>query len=176
MSLETEFKVRISREDLERIHARLQQLQSRCLSESRKESNLLFDFPDQRLKRSGCALRLRTYGEDAFLTFKGKVQDNSVLKKREEFEAGVREPGALQDVLEALGMRVCLEYSKMREIHRLQINGQSILVCLDQTPVGTFVEIEGPEREIQELAKEFGWQRDFFIRKSYLELYQENDN
>ena len=98
-----------------------------------------------------------------------------MLKKRKEFEAGVRGPGALQDVLEGLGMRVCFQYSKMREIHRLEVNGQSILVCLDQTPVGTFVEIEGPEREIQELAKEFGWGPDSFIRKSYVELYREND-
>ena len=176
MSLETELKVRVCREDLDRIRTRLRKFHSHCLSEGREEANLLFDFPDQRLKRSGCALRLRTYGDEAFLTFKGKILDNSVLKRREELEAPVGEPGAMRDVLEALGLQLCFEYSKFRETHRLDVNGQQILVCLDQTPVGTFVEIEGPEKEIQDLAKKFGWQPDSFIRKTYVELYQENDD
>ncbi len=175
MSLETEFKIRISSEDLDRIRTCLRKLHGHRLSESREEANLLFDFPDQHLTRSGCALRLRTYGDEAFLTFKGKVLRHSVLKRREEFEAPVREPGAAREILEALGLQLCFEYSKFRETHRLDVNGQQVLVCLDQTPVGTFVEIEGPEKEIQDLARKFGWQPDSFIQKTYVELYEEAD-
>ena len=144
MSVETEFKVRVSEEDLRRVRAHLRQLHSQRLSEGQEEDNLLFDFPDHRLKEAGCALRLRTYGKEARLTFKGKVLKDPSLKKREELETSVQEPAATRAVLEALGLEVCFQYSKFREIHLLNLQGEKVAVCLDRTPVGTFVEIEGP--------------------------------
>lgn len=109
------------------------------------------------------------------MTFKGKVMEDPLLKKREELQTGIQEPAAARAMLEALGLQVCFHYSKFREIHLLVRYGQKLEVCLDQTPVGTFVEIEGPEIEIQQLAKEFGWNRDSFIRKDYVQLYQETE-
>ena len=49
--------------------------------------------------------------------------------------------------------------------------GQAHQVCLDQTPVGCFIEIEGSAEGIKYLAAHFGWTE--FITKSYVDLYLE---
>ena len=173
MALETEVKIRISQADLGPIRARLAALEARCVSSRQKEENFLFDFPDGNLEAVGCAIRLRIYGEKALLTFKGKVQDDPRYKKREEVETSVGDPLTTKKILEALGMNVSFQYSKFREIYRLSVNQQQVEVCLDETPVGTFVEIEGRAPAIEELAAHFGWAPDSFIRKNYVEMYLE---
>jgi inorganic triphosphatase YgiF len=83
MGLETEVKIRITREDLDSIRARLTELGASCLAPRQKEENWLFDFPDQNLRAAGCAVRLRVYGEETLLTFKGQDQNDPRFKKRE---------------------------------------------------------------------------------------------
>lgn len=173
MALETEVKIRVSKEDFESIRARLQKLQARLLSPRLKEENLLFDFPDNRLRESGCALRLRTCGKHALLTFKGKLQEDPTFKKREELETNVADPRAARQILESLGMTLKFEYSKFRESYELFRDDQRIEVCLDETAAGTFVEIEGADQSIRKLAEQFGWSPGQFIRKNYVELFME---
>jgi adenylate cyclase class IV len=48
-------------------------------------------------------------------------------------------------------------------------------VCVDETPVGCFVEIEGSKDSIQHIAQEMGLSRDQFINKDYVELYQQRE-
>jgi adenylate cyclase class IV len=48
---------------------------------------------------------------------------------------------------------------------------EEVLVCLDSTPVGAFVELEGSETAVESLAAQFGWTE--FIRQSYVQLYLE---
>lgn len=173
MALETEVKIRITQEDLDRVRARLTELGAHCLSPRRKEKNILFDFADRKLETCGCAVRLRTYGKKTTLTFKGEIQEDPCFKKREELETSVEDPQALVKVLEALGMHICFEYSKFREIYRLSVDQDQAEICLDETPVGTFVEIEGSENTIKALASQLGWAPDSFIRRNYVEMYLE---
>lgn len=173
MSVETEVKVRVSRREFDRVRARLQELQSSLVCGRQEEDNLLLDFPDDRLERAGCALRLRTYGPRSVLTFKGRVVEDSIFKKREEVETSVGDPAALRALLEALGMEVSFQYSKFREIYTVRFKSRPVIVCLDETPVGDFVELEGDEKAILQLATTWGWKRESFIRKSYVELYRD---
>jgi adenylate cyclase class 2 len=173
MSLEIEVKVRISPEDLESIRDQLTKLGASCVEPREKEENWLFDFPDHDLRTAGCALRLRIYGEKSFLTYKGKIQSDPRFKKREELESSVGNPDKIKSILQHLGMSVCGKYSKFREIYQLPVNAEQVEVCLDETPVGTFAEIEGPGAEIASLAALLGWTPDSFIRKNYLEMYEE---
>ena len=175
MALETEVKIRISQGDLDPIRTRLTELGARRLSPRRKEENLLFDFPDGNLETCGCAVRLRTYGEKTTLTFKGEIQDDPLYKKREELETSVEDPEAMIKVLEALGMTICFEYSKFREIYSLCEDQRQVQVCLDETPVGTFAEIEGSAPDIESLAARLGWAPDLFIRRNYVEMYLEQE-
>ena len=175
MALETEVKIRITQEDLDldRVRARLTELGAYCLSPRREEKNILFDFADRNLETCGCAVRLRTYGEKTTLTFKGEIQEDPRFKKRQELETSVEDPRAMIKVLEALGMHICFEYSKIREVYTLSVDQDQAEICLDETPVGTFVEIEGPENTIEALASQLGWTPDSFIRRNYVEMYLE---
>jgi adenylate cyclase class 2 len=173
MALETEVKIRITQEDLEGVRARLTQLGANCLSPRGEEKNTLFDFPDRNLETTGCAVRLRTYGETTTLTFKGEIQEDPRFKKRQELETHVDDPEAMIKVLEGLGMHICFEYSKIREVYALSVDQEQAEICLDETPVGTFVEIEGPEDAIEALASQLGWTPDSFIRRNYVEMYLE---
>ncbi len=172
MAIETEIKVRIAREELDSIRARLAELGASCLAPRQKEENWLFDFCDQNLRAAGCAVRLRVYGKETFLTFKGKAQDDPRFKKRDELESSVDDPDRIKSLLKQLGLSVCFTYSKFREIFQLRVNQGHIEICLDETPVGTFAEIEGPETEIEDLAARFGWTPDSFIRTNYVEMYE----
>ncbi len=175
MAIETEVKIRITREDLDSIRARLKTLGASCRAPRQKEENWLFDFPDRDLLAAGCAVRLRVYGKETFLTFKGKVQDDPRFKKREELESNVDDPDKIRSILQHLGMIVCFKYSKFREIYQLSVDQAHVEVCLDETPVGTFAEIEGSALEIENVAAQLGWNPDSFIRRSYLEMYEEAD-
>lgn len=173
MKDETEVKIRISGEMLERIEDKLQELGFRPLSEPTFESNLLFDFSSRTLKQSGCALRLRNYGDCYTLTYKGPQKDDPHLKVREEIETSVGSFDAMQHLLEAIGLRVTFEYSKWRRKFMASWNDGRVEVCLDRTPIGAFVEIEGERDSIHEIAGRLGWNSGDFITESYVDLYRE---
>ena len=47
------------------------------------------------------------------------------------------------------------------------------MIELDDTPVGTFLELEGPAEAIDRAAVELGYSKKDYILKSYLALYLE---
>jgi adenylate cyclase class IV len=85
----------------------------------------------------------------------------------------VSDPDQIKNILQHLGMSVCAKYSRFREIYQLSVNQAHVEVYLDETPVGTFAEIEGPASEIEDLAARLGWTPDSFVRRNYLEIYEE---
>lgn len=170
---ETEVKVRIPPEHLQEIREKLDKLGFQLTVPRTREDNLLFDDSAGRLKASGCALRLRKYGEKPLLTFKGPRIDDTHLKIREEIETPVGDFQAMKKLLEALGLNVCFEYGKYREKFLLRLDETNVEVCVDETPVGCFVEIEGTRGSIERIAGWMGWSVTQFIKQSYVELYQQ---
>ena len=71
-------------------------------------------------------------------------------------------------VLEQLGYRVWFRYQKYREEFALE----DVIVAIDETPVGTFVEIEGGDRGIAEMAEALGRSPANYLVDSYRRLYQ----
>ena len=71
-------------------------------------------------------------------------------------------------VLEELGFRVWFRYQKYREEFALD----EVIVAVDETPVGTFVEIEGGDRGIAETAEALGRGPSDYLVDSYRRLYQ----
>ncbi len=167
--VETEAKFEVTADEMERVKAELIAFGARCIATRQAEDNELFDFADGRLRVAGCALRLRIYGDNHILTFKGPVKPDPKLKKREELETAVSNGSVMRYVLLQLGLRVSFRYSKFREVFNLDWSGAPLQVCLDETPVGLFVEIEGPAEAIHTLASHFGFTQ--YITQSYIELY-----
>lgn len=195
MAQETEIKLRIR--DLQAFRRALRRLGTPSDSSKVKrvhEWNELFDTPSSELKRRGELLRIRTEsprkssgggpgtrGQRTIVTLKrpaqGTPSSRSRYKVKEEIETEVRDARVLADVLESLGMRVWFRYEKYRTTFRLPASirwAQDLLIELDETPIGSFVELEGPRRAIDQAAKALGYGKPDYVTANYFVLYREH--
>ncbi len=167
MSTENEIKVKIG--DAGEFCHRLSVLNPVVLSVRHFEDNHLVDFPDRRLRSIQCLVRIRfTEGEHVF-TFKGPPRPEGIFKTREELETRLEDGTILLQALERIGMCICFRYQKYR---REFVLGE-IHVAVDETPIGNYVEFEGPESGILDLTREMGIPESGFLRSSYYSLYLE---
>ena len=162
---ETEIKLRMAspeaaREAVARVGAEL--VRARHL-----EDNVLLDDGKRSLRRRGHVLRLRRTPGEAVLTFKGPGQGRPGVKTREEIETAVADPDAAAVVLERLGYRPTFRYQKFREVYRWR--DQEIVI--DETPIGTFLEIEGDVAGIHAAAAALGFAPSDFMTDSYVALF-----
>jgi adenylate cyclase class 2 len=198
MPRETEIKLRV--EDLSAFLRVLRRLGARRVSPGSgrvHEWNVLFDTPDQQIARRKELLRIRTEsteesgsrrskrkGERVLLTFKRPVRGNKgtsrvpVLprrhKVREEIELEIADAAALRRIFEGLGLRGWFCYEKFRTTYGLSRSwAKGLLIELDETPIGTFVELEGPAKAIDRAARELGFQKSDYVVANYLSLYLE---
>jgi adenylate cyclase, class 2 len=132
----------------------------------RLQEDCLLDTPDDQLRRRRCVLRVRMECGKTLLTFKGPVQA-SPMKLREELETVVGDGLLLLRVLEQLGFRVWFRYQKYRE----EFTREEVTVAIDETPVGTFVELEGSERGIHEMATALARNPADYLLDSYRGLF-----
>jgi adenylate cyclase class 2 len=132
----------------------------------RLQEDYLLDTHDDQLRRRRCVLRVRVECGKTLLTFKGPVQ-TSPMKLREEMETVIGDGLLLMTVLEQLGFRVWFRYEKYRE----EFAREDVTIAIDETPVGTFVEIEGSEQGIQQMAGALARQPADYVTDSYRGLY-----
>ena len=132
----------------------------------RLQEDCLLDTPDDQLRHKRCVLRVRLECGKTLLTFKGPVQA-SPMKLREELETIVGDGLLLLRVLEELGFRVWFRYQKYRE----EFAREDVTLAIDETPVGTFVEIEGSERGIHEMAAALARKPADYLLDSYRGLF-----
>jgi adenylate cyclase class 2 len=93
---------------------------------------------------------------------------------REEREARVRDPEEVTAILEAIGLRPRFRYEKYRSTYKLpEIEG--LLVEMDETPIGDFVELEGNRRSIDRAAGLLGYGPKDYIAKPYGILWLEHE-
>lgn len=158
------------------------------------ERNTLFDTQDDYFRRRGSILRIRIEeNADAqgkphpqrqrksvfkgLLTFKcplkgvpkGQRSAHSRYKEREEIEYRLPDALRFSRLLRRLGLRAWFQYEKYRS--RYRIAGSALHIDLDETPIGAFLELEGPRRSIDRVAKALGYSTRDYITVSYLELY-----
>ena len=163
--VERELKFRCA--DLNDLRDRIKNAEAERTSPAALEDNLIFDRNGE-LQKRGCLLRLRYDAHGARLTFKGPARFEEGVKIREERETGVEAPEELCAVLQYLGYETAHRYQKLREEWRLG----GVVVCLDRTPIGDFVEFEGDAAG--KLAERFGFELSQAERSSYIGLYQEH--
>jgi adenylate cyclase class 2 len=132
----------------------------------RLQEDALLDTDDQQLRTRGCALRVRVEGGKSRLTFKGPPQPG-IMKLREELETVVGDGEILLRVLRELGLTVWFRYEKYRE----EFAYEDVIVAIDETPVGVFVEIEGSEGGIATMAQALGRSQDDYLVDSYRSLF-----
>jgi len=164
MGLEREIKLRFA--DAESARTRVLALGATPLRSRRLQEDALFDTADGRLAAARSALRVRHEGGHSLLTFKGPPQPGP-MKLREELETVVADGQALIAILQALGLGVSFRYEKYREEFALE----QVVIAIDETPVGVFVEIEGDEARIAATAVALGRGPEDYISDSYRTLF-----
>jgi adenylate cyclase class 2 len=132
----------------------------------RLQEDALLDTEDESLRRRRCVLRVRIENGKSRITFKGPVQP-SIVKVREEVETMVGDGEVLLHVFRELGFHVWFRYQKYRE----EFAHEDVIVAIDETPVGVFVEIEGSEPGISAMADALGRSAEDYILDSYRGLF-----
>lgn len=164
----TEVEIKLPVSSVAAIRRRLRRLGFQAATPRLLERNLVFDTPDSALRRSAQLLRLRSKGARWWLTWKSRPEGVSRHKVRQELEVELADGEQLNQILARLGYRQAFEYQKYRtEFHR----GRQGQVLLDETPIGNFLELEGPPMWIDRAARELGYGRGDYILDSYSALY-----
>jgi adenylate cyclase, class 2 len=162
---ETEIKIPVS--ELGPLRARLLEAGAVEKRARHDEDNTLYDDAGGRLSQAGSALRLRVAQGRGVVTFKGPASFEGNVKSREELESGVDEPEVFRAILGRLGFIPRFRYQKRRQ--ELELLGCT--VCLDETPIGCFVEVEGEAGQISEALRRLGLRAESAVRDSYAGLY-----
>ncbi len=162
--LEREVKLRFA--DVESARAAVLSTGATPVRSRRLQEDCLLDTADEVLHRRRCVLRVRMESGKSVLTFKGPVQPADV-RVREELETIVADGPVLLRVLEELGYSVWFRYQKYREEFVLD----DVIVAVDETPLGTFVEIEGGDRGIADMAVALGRGPSDYLLDSYRGLF-----
>jgi len=146
--------------DPQALQARLLHLGFHLTTPRTYEHNTLYDTPGRHLRLKRQILRLREYGGIHTLTHKridDSNSDTSRYKIRIETETTVSDPRALAEIFAQIGYQPVFIYEKYRtefSIFDAATNSTPHLV-LDETPIGTYAELEGPtdwiDRTIAEL-------------------------
>lgn len=197
MGTETEIKLRVH--DVQAFRATVKSLGARSVFARTgrvHELNILFDTPGKDLANRGELLRIRmekpesrsserseSAAERVLLTFKrplasalqpAQADRPERHKVREEIELQVTDAQALATIFEGLGLRGWFRYEKLRTTFRLPKSlrwAKGLLIELDETPIGTFAELEGPPAAIDRVAQALGFSKSDYIVTSYLGLY-----
>ena len=140
------------------------------------ESDQLFDLSSGALRQSDQILRLRKslsveQSRRAMVTYKG-CASREIYKSREEIEFDVSDPDAFTLVLERLGYHPSFRYEKYRTMFKAY--GEPGLIAIDETPIGVYLELEGPQAWIDSTAARLGFPPERFLTVSYAGLYREH--
>jgi adenylate cyclase, class 2 len=152
------------------------------------EQNTLYDTPQSDLRRRGMLLRLRTEtpaGHNAYANPNERViltskapPHQALMNKRSHKRSRYKERAERELVvsktsrqciaaLTALGFRPTFRYDKYRTTFRLP----SLHLDLDETPVGSILELEGSPQAIDRAARKLGFTTNAYLRATYWDLY-----
>ena len=191
---EVEIKLRVK--DVSALRCRLKQFNAREVSPRTHEFNTLYDTPKKDLSRCGQLIRLRIEHPSprpsqknrpqltrAVLTYKGPPQaqrraspaidsprNKARYKIREEVEVAVSDGEQLHRILTALGLRPVFRYEKFRTTYA-HPGVRNLKIEFDETPIGTFLELEGSPSAIDRVSRLLGFSPSDYITWSYGALY-----
>ena len=89
----------------------------------------------------------------------------------EEFETEVKNIRDTKRILQALGYRSVFQYHKHRTVYR----AKKVNICLDETTVGCFLELEGERSDITRFAHRLGYNKQEFITADYISMIKDKN-
>jgi adenylate cyclase, class 2 len=168
-AIETEVKFRVA--NIESLGSKLQQIGFKLLTPSTFERNTLYDTADRTLRARQEILRVRRYGDQWIITHKGLPRNYDPLgrhKKRVETETRVEDGEAMATIFERLGLVPVFTYEKWRT-EWADATGHCVV---DETAIGVFAELEGPDDWIDDVGRGLGLAASEFMTLSYGKLFE----
>lgn len=162
--IETEIKLKV--DDLELLMENLKN-KAEFLGEAFQKT-IRFDTPDRDLERKGIFLRVRS-GFENVITLKKKIETASGVFAREEIEVDIKDIDKMAKILSDLGFN----RQWIMEKYRSEWKYNNLILSVDKLPFGDYLEIEGKEDEIEQAAKEFGFNFKNKIISSYWDIFAE---
>lgn len=145
------------------------------------QTDFFYDKPTGELRKAGCGLRIRKLevlqsppseqvDNRPVVTFKGPIEAKANIKVRRELETKLDSADVLEEIFQAVaGFENVWTIQKRRSSYRLG----SCQVELDELPLlGFFVEIEGPEEDIENNRNSLGIKTSH-LNASYLHMLLE---
>ncbi|MEW6401431.1 MAG: class IV adenylate cyclase [Chloroflexota bacterium] len=163
-----EIEVKFYVQDLKKLEARLREWKAHLIQPRVHEANIRFDTPNRDLGREKRVLRLRQ-DEQVHLTYKGPGRSDSGVLSRTEIEFTADDFEKAEQFLEALGFEKSFFYEKYRTVYELG----ELHFMLDETPIGNFMEIEGPgPDQIRALSERLELDWSAAVGVSYAALFE----
>lgn len=138
------------------------------------EANTLYETKDRALARNSMLLRLRQTDGRAVITWKGPGETGP-YKSRPELETTVGSAETMQQIFAHLGYEPSFRYEKYRTEYTrsgdMASRDTEGTVTVDETPIGDFLELEGPGPWIDRTALALGFSSADYILDSYGRLY-----
>lgn len=172
-AVEIEVKFRV--ENIEALEKQLRNLGFRAVTPRTFERNTLYDTPDRKLRAQQAILRIRRYGDRWVLTHKclpSSHNPNARHKHRVETETDVADGEALGIVFTQMGYEPVFVYEKWRAEYA-DATGHCVV---DDTPIGVFAELEGPEEWIDSISSRLGLDPSSLMTLSYGRLFESWQN
>lgn len=163
-----EIEVKVPVKDFRRIKSILKKINAEKIKKFTKEKNILFDHEVLKLKEKDWVFRIRKFGKENILTLKTKKKGKKGFKVREEINLKFENFNKMLKLLKKIGFYESFYYEKFREEYRYK----GLLISLDKTPVGNYVEIEGIYNEILDFLKILGLKLEQTLALSYLQIFR----
>lgn len=158
---EIEVKIRI--DNLKEVREKILKLNAEQKGRSFDE-DVYYDFDDGRIRNADKVFRLRN---NKIVAFKGPQMGKNVMD-REEIEMEL-DGDKFREIMSKIGIKPIRKKQKYRETFKFK-EGE---VVIDETPIGNYLEIEGPEEFIIDITKKIGFSEKDHIIKTYSQLAKE---
>jgi adenylate cyclase, class 2 len=125
------------------------------IGERNFEKTVMYDNAEQLMQISDGRIRLRISGNKSSLSYKKPLPSKSGEPKKEiEYETVVDSFEVTALILETMNYHVTSQYEK----YRTKIMDGAVQITIDEYPYQTFVEIEGGESHIKDIATKLGFE------------------
>ena len=166
-----EIELKFAVADIHRFHSTVESLGLTLVTPRTFEANTLYDTPERDLRSRRQVLRLRDYAGRSVVTHKRVASTDRAApsdidtryKVRIETESLIEDPSALAEIFAQLGYKPVFRYEKFRT----EWDGGEGHIFLDETPIGTYAELEGPPAWIESMREQLGVRPEQCTIESY---------
>jgi len=142
-----EIELKYAIEDPEIIAKKLSSLKANIEKKRTHELSIMYDNPQELMQKTDGRIRARKSGENIEFCYKKPITREGI-KKEIEYEVTVSNFEMLEKIINEMGFFEVSSYERYRTTYK--INNSKITI--DEYPFANYIEIEGDEKEITDIA------------------------